>query len=299
MPAFAPPPRGLAAGSPSQATGPPEAGATETGNPDVLRCPAAAVQAAAERFPTPFFLYEEARIRESCRAMKRAFAPRFDGFDPLFAVKANPNPHILRIVLDEGFGLDCSSHSEAWLARRFDARGMHTGNYTTDRGAGVRRPRLPVAAQPRRPLGSRPAPGDRRARLPVLPDQPRNDLGDAREQSAVGRAGQVRAAARAGTHGVPAGARARGQALRHPHDDRQQRRRGELLRRGRRAAARHRRDDPPGGPHRFRADEHRRRLQRALPPVRADLRPRAHRQGNSRRRRRVTSRRPARRRRDS
>lgn len=104
---------------------------TDIANPDVLRCPEDAVRAAAKRFSTPFFLYEEERIRKNCRDVRRAFGPRFPGFEPLYAVKANPNPHILRIVLDEGFGLDCSSHSEAWLASRLDATGMHTGNYTT------------------------------------------------------------------------------------------------------------------------------------------------------------------------
>ena len=36
---------------------------------------------------------------------------------------------MLRIVLDEGFGLDCSSPSEVWLSQKLNARGMHTGNY--------------------------------------------------------------------------------------------------------------------------------------------------------------------------
>jgi diaminopimelate decarboxylase len=110
---------------------PDQPAAVTAANPDVLRLPTQAIRAAAARFPTPFFLYEEERIRKNCRDLKRAFSTRFEGFTPLFAVKANPNPHILRIVLDEGFGLDCSSLSEAWLASRFDAFGMHTGNYTT------------------------------------------------------------------------------------------------------------------------------------------------------------------------
>src|SRR5262249_6289540 len=41
------------------------------------------------------------------------------------------NPHVLGIVLSEGFGLDCSSPSEVWLAKQLGARGMHTGNYPT------------------------------------------------------------------------------------------------------------------------------------------------------------------------
>ena len=100
---------------------PPQSATVAAANPNVLRCPEEAIRAAAQRFATPFFLYEEERIRSNCRAVHKAFAPRFEGFTPLFAVKANPNPHVLRIVLEEGFGLDCSSHSEAWLASRFDA----------------------------------------------------------------------------------------------------------------------------------------------------------------------------------
>src|SRR5262249_49388747 len=41
-------------------------------------------------------------------------------------------PHILRIILDEGFGLDCSSTSEVMLAQQFGAFGMHSGNYVSE-----------------------------------------------------------------------------------------------------------------------------------------------------------------------
>jgi diaminopimelate decarboxylase len=98
-------------------------------NPDVVRCPTSAIERALAQFPTPFYLYEEETIRRNCRRLKSAFQARFPRFQPLFAVKANPNPHVLRIVLDEGFGLDCSSPSEVWLSQKLNARGMHTGNY--------------------------------------------------------------------------------------------------------------------------------------------------------------------------
>lgn len=100
-------------------------------NPEVLRYPQETVRRAVRSIPTPFFLYEETRIREACRRITSAFAPRFEGFTPLFAVKANPNPHILRIIADEGFGFDCSSPSEAWVVDTLGGRGMYTGNYTT------------------------------------------------------------------------------------------------------------------------------------------------------------------------
>ena len=102
-------------------------------NSAVIRYPAEATRRAASAHPTPFFLYEEDMIRRNCRLFKDAFTPLFPGFTPLFAVKANPNPHVLKIIKDEGFGFDCSSPSEVWLAEKLGASGMHTGNYVSER----------------------------------------------------------------------------------------------------------------------------------------------------------------------
>ena len=57
---------------------------------------------AAEQFPTPFHLYDEQGIRENARLLNKAFAwcPSFREY---FAVKALPNPAILRILKEEGF----------------------------------------------------------------------------------------------------------------------------------------------------------------------------------------------------
>ena len=74
-------------------------------------------QSAAAQFPTPFHLYDEAGIRARIRALKQAFAWCGD-FEEYFAVKALPNPAILRIMKDEGCGLDCSSETELQLAER-------------------------------------------------------------------------------------------------------------------------------------------------------------------------------------
>ena len=98
-------------------------------NPNVTYFPKESVSESAGRFPTPFFLYKEKRIREKCRRLKNAFSKYFENFWPLYAVKANPNPDILRIILDEGFGLDVSSESEVWIANKLEAKGMFTGNY--------------------------------------------------------------------------------------------------------------------------------------------------------------------------
>ncbi|HBW74221.1 MAG: Diaminopimelate decarboxylase [Candidatus Magasanikbacteria bacterium GW2011_GWA2_45_39] len=98
-------------------------------NRRVIFYPHEAVLEAARRFPTPFFLYSEARLRENCRNFRKAFSTYFPDFKPLFAVKANANPDLLRIVQDEGFGFDCSSTAELFLAHLFDVEGMYTGNY--------------------------------------------------------------------------------------------------------------------------------------------------------------------------
>lgn len=100
-------------------------------NADVTRFPRDAIAGAAASLPTPFFLYEETRLRHNCRRLKEAFEPHFGGFTPLYAVKANANPHVLRVVQEEGFGFDCSSPSELWLVNKLGGRGMYTGNYTT------------------------------------------------------------------------------------------------------------------------------------------------------------------------
>jgi len=85
-----------------------------------------------ERFPTPFHIYDEQAIRDNARRLVRAFkwAP---GFREYFAVKATPNPHILRIMREEGFGADCSSLPELILAERVGITGpdiMFSSNNT-------------------------------------------------------------------------------------------------------------------------------------------------------------------------
>lgn len=77
---------------------------------------------AAQQFATPFYLYDEKGIRKAARRVNRAFgwAP---GFREYYAVKALPNPHILRILMEEGCGLDCSSMTELVLAQRLGAQG--------------------------------------------------------------------------------------------------------------------------------------------------------------------------------
>jgi len=66
-------------------------------------------------YPTPFHLYDEKGIRENARRLKDAFAWN-KGFKEYFAVKATPNPFILRILKEEGCGTDCSSLTELMMS---------------------------------------------------------------------------------------------------------------------------------------------------------------------------------------
>jgi diaminopimelate decarboxylase len=58
------------------------------------------------RYPTPFHIYDEDGIRKNCEAVKEAFSWN-EGFREYFAVKALPNPFILKIyesALQSGAG---------------------------------------------------------------------------------------------------------------------------------------------------------------------------------------------------
>lgn len=67
-------------------------------------------------YPTPFHLYDEAGIRRRARALNAAFAWN-PGFKEYFAIKATPNPFILKILREEGCGVDCASETELMLAK--------------------------------------------------------------------------------------------------------------------------------------------------------------------------------------
>lgn len=87
-----------------------------------LFCSEEVIAAAAERFGTPFHLYDEQGIRRQARELQAAFAWA-PGFREHYAVKALPNPHILAIMRDEGLGADCSSYAELLLAEAVGMRG--------------------------------------------------------------------------------------------------------------------------------------------------------------------------------
>lgn len=82
-----------------------------------------------QQHPTPFHIYDEAAIRANSRAMYQAFSWVPDGngapggFKNYFAVKALPNPHIMRILREEGMGFDCSSIAELILCEKLGCTG--------------------------------------------------------------------------------------------------------------------------------------------------------------------------------
>lgn len=87
----------------------------------------------ASHFGTPFHIYDAAGIVNTCIELKKAFS-EIDEFREYFAVKALPNPEILKIMQDQGFGFDCSSVTELMLSRKIGAQGddiMFTSNNTS------------------------------------------------------------------------------------------------------------------------------------------------------------------------
>ena len=68
-------------------------------------------------FPTPFHLYDEKGIREKARALNKAFSWN-KGFKEYFAVKATPNPTILKILQEENCGVDCATEVELLMSHK-------------------------------------------------------------------------------------------------------------------------------------------------------------------------------------
>ncbi len=92
----------------------------------------AQLQEIVAQYPTPFHLYDEMGIRTNARRLRQAFAWN-PGFKEYFAVKATPNPTILRILKEEGCGADCSSKTELMMAQAIGLSGsdiMFSSNVT-------------------------------------------------------------------------------------------------------------------------------------------------------------------------
>ena len=90
------------------------------------------VEKLTEQYPTPFYLYDERTLRSTAQRFCNAFAWN-TGFKEYFAVKANPNPELLKILQSENCGGDCSSLPELVLCERVGITGeniMFTSNDT-------------------------------------------------------------------------------------------------------------------------------------------------------------------------
>ena len=73
-------------------------------------------------YPTPFHIYDEKAIRDNARKFKDAFSWN-EGFKEFFAIKAAPNPYLMKILHKEGYGADCSSLAELILAQKTGVAG--------------------------------------------------------------------------------------------------------------------------------------------------------------------------------
>lgn len=82
------------------------------------------IEEITKTYPTPFHIYDEKGIRENARKLKQAFSWN-PGFKEYFAVKATPNPTILKILKEEGCGCDCSSYTELLMAEKIGVTGSN------------------------------------------------------------------------------------------------------------------------------------------------------------------------------
>ncbi len=92
------------------------------------------VEEIVKTHPTPFHIYDEKGFRENARLLKKAFSWN-KGFHEYFAVKATPNPYLLKILKEEGIGVDCSSYTELALSDKVGYKGhdiMFSSNVTPE-----------------------------------------------------------------------------------------------------------------------------------------------------------------------
>ncbi len=80
------------------------------------------IEEIVKSFPTPFHLYDEKGLRDNAQAVKEAFAWN-PGFREYFAVKATPNPFLIRILKEYGCGTDCSSMTELLMSKELGFSG--------------------------------------------------------------------------------------------------------------------------------------------------------------------------------
>ncbi len=86
-------------------------------------------------FPTPFYLYDEEGIRNCIQRIRTAFSWN-KGYKEYFAVKATPNPAILKLLSSLGCGFDCASSTELMLAQKLGVTGKNIMFSSNDTPAG-------------------------------------------------------------------------------------------------------------------------------------------------------------------
>ena len=88
-----------------------------------LHCDAAPLARLAEEYGTPLYVYSASQLRENYRRLAAAFAP----LNPLicYAMKANFNLALLRVLQAEGAGFDIVSGGELFRALRVGADPAH------------------------------------------------------------------------------------------------------------------------------------------------------------------------------
>ena len=82
------------------------------------------VEEIVKTYPTPFYLYDEAGIRRNVENVKKAFSWN-PGFREYFAVKATPNPSIVKLLAEYDCGTDCASKTELMMAKALGLSGDH------------------------------------------------------------------------------------------------------------------------------------------------------------------------------
>ena len=92
------------------------------------------VEKIIDKHPTPFHIYDEKKMKEYAKYFVNSFSWN-EGFKEYYAIKAAPNPYLMKVLREQGFGIDCSSMAELVLAEKVGMRGeeiMFTSNDTPD-----------------------------------------------------------------------------------------------------------------------------------------------------------------------
>lgn len=69
-----------------------------------------------QKFGSPLYVYNETILRERCREVRSLCS--VPGFTACYSTKANGNPHLLRIIREEGFAADAMSPGEVAMLKR-------------------------------------------------------------------------------------------------------------------------------------------------------------------------------------